>query len=226
VPNVGNFQDAAKTTVAADTDPVGAVVNQGSDTYDVVQATAGNRPTIQDVTIGSVTSYVWQFDGTNDFLQAAFGGGAISQPFTVFAVAQLDATAVNDGLRHVIIDGDDSSNRMVMRQELVGTPQFWGLFGGTGLIGGSSDSNWNSWTSLFNGISSQFWLNGVSEASGNAGANTPNGITVGALWNATQPWKGYIGQILIYPGNLSTADKNQVGEYLASVTGISWTTIT
>jgi hypothetical protein len=49
---------------------------------------------------------------------------------------------------------------------------------------------------------------------------------LGARFNAVNNWKGDIGPILIYPGNLSNADKNQVGEYLASVTGISWTTIT
>lgn len=226
VPGVANFQDTAKTTPAGVGDVVGAVVNQGSDTHDIVQATTANKPTLQQVTINSVTSYVWRFDGTNDSLKGAFGGGAISQPFTVFAVAKLDATLVNDNTFRIWIDSDDTSNRMVLQKSSLATPDNWRIFGGAALSGGDADANWNIWTALFNGVSSQFWLSGVSEASGDAGAGTPDGITVGSAYNAAFFWKGDIGPILIYPGNLSTVDKNQVGGYLERVTGIAWTTIT
>jgi hypothetical protein len=227
VPGVGNFQDAAKTTVAALTDPVGAVVNQGSDTYDVTQATAGNRPTLQQVTIGSVTSYVWLLDGTNDYLLGAFGGGAISQPLTIFSVGQLDVTAVNDNTFRHLLAGSADTNAPLIRQRSVTSPDSWEIRSGTPLVGGDSDGNWNIWTVLFNGASSQFWLNGVSETTGNAGSTGMDGLTIGGqAVNGQLPWKGDIGQILIYASNLSNADKNQVGEYLASVTGISWSTIT
>jgi hypothetical protein len=227
VQGVGNFQDAAKTTVAGLTDPVGAAVNQGSDTYDVVQATAGNRPTLQQVTIGSVTSYVWRFDGVNDFLQGAFGGGAISQPLTIFAVGKLDAAAVNDNDFHHLFGGNTSVDAPILRQRSVTTPDSWEIRAGTPLVGGDSDGSWNIWAALFNGASSQFWASGVSEASGAAGSTGLSGLTVGGIYPTSASfWEGDIGQILIYSGNLSNADKNQVGEYLASVTGISWTTIT
>lgn len=226
IPGLGNFQDSAKTTpVTAATDPVGASVNQGSDTYDIVQATAANRPTLQQVTNNGKTFYTWLVDGINDRLQGAFGGGAISQPYTVFVVARLDATAVNDNANHYMLDGDDGSNRLIVGQQSSGIPDNWLVNAGANLTGGDSNGNWNIWTILLNGASSQYWINGTSKASGNAGAQTPNGITVGCLFDGSNFFKGYIAPILSYPGNLSTADKNQVGQYLSRITGITYTDI-
>jgi hypothetical protein len=221
-PGVANFQDAAKTTVAALTDPVGAVVNQGSDTHDVVQGTAANRPTLQQVTIGSVTSNVLRFDGTNDYLRGTFGGGAISQPFTMFFFAKLTAGDSND---RRLIDGDDATNNVVFQQEGGGGGSWLINAGASVQSVASYDTDNNLWCLLLNGASSQAWKNGVSVISGNAGANALDSLTLGANFLGIKNWLGDCGQVLIYPGNLSTADKNQVGGYLASATGISWTTI-
>jgi hypothetical protein len=103
----------------------------------------------------------------------------------------------------------------------------WGIYSGISFIrGGTSDTSPHIIACLFNGSLSQFWVDGSSIANGNAGSAVLDGLTLGSNHQSAQFWKGYIGPILIYPGNLSTADKNQVGEYLASVTGISWSTIT
>lgn len=225
VPGVSNFQDAAKTTPAGVGDVVGAVVNQGSDTHDIVQATTDNKPTLQQATVGSVTSYVWRFDGANDYLQGAFGGGVVTQPYTLFVVEKLDASVVNAG-DMVMLDGDDSSRSMRIQQWSSPAPDSFMVYAGTALSDGASNSTPSIFTILWNGGSSQLWLSGVSAASGSAGTRNVDGITVGALFSGTFNWKGDIGQILIYSGNLSTADKNQVGEYLERVTGIAWTTIT
>lgn len=225
VPGVANFQDAAKTTPAGVGDVVGAAVNQGSDAHDIVQATTDNKPTLQQATINSVTSYVWRFDGTNDSLQGAFGGGAISQPFTVFAVAKLDAAAVNDNISRAVLDGITGAEMAVYKRSNE-SPDSWSLYAGSFLVDGAANSDWLIRTASFNGVTSQLWHNGVSQVSGNAGAHSPTGVIVGSATAAVFPWLGDIGPILIYPGNLSTADKNQVGLYLERVTGIVWTTIT
>jgi hypothetical protein len=225
-PGVANFQDAAETTPADEIgDVIGGVVNQGSDSYSISQATTANKPTLQQVEINGVTSWVWLLDGVNDFLQGAFGGGAIAQPFTVFAVAQLDATIVDDNKNHHITDGD-ASGRLILQKVSTGTPDTWRIYGGAPLQGGAADASWNIWTALFNAASSQFWHNGVSEASGDAGSDSVDTLTVGSNYLGDVVWKGYIGQILIYPGNLSNADKNEVGGFLELATGIAWTTIT
>ena len=78
---------------------------------------------------------------------------------------------------------------------------------------------------MVNGASSGLWANGVSKASGNAGTKVMDGLTVGTASGGTLPWKGYVGQRLIYTSNLSDADKNQVGQYLADYYGLTWTDI-
>nr|NIQ88590.1 hypothetical protein [Deltaproteobacteria bacterium] len=85
--------------------------------------------------------------------------------------------------------------------------------------------DWNTWTCLLNGASSQFWHNGTSQASGNAGANDLDGITVGDRQPTGFPWTGDITEIITYRGGLPDADKNQVGRYLADRYGLSYTDI-
>jgi len=79
-----------------------------------------------------------------------------------------------------------------------------------------TNSDWNIWAALFNGVTSQFWHNGVSEAGpGDAGAQVFGGSNyVGKHTGVAQYWKGDVVELLYYHANLSDADKNQVIEYL------------
>ena len=218
----GLWQESGKTTPAvSDGDAIGASENQGSDSHDIVQATSANKPTLKLNILNGQP--VYRVDGT-DYLQGAFGG-ALGQPFTIFLVAALDAGAVNDGLRHNAIDGDDVTNRIIMRQNPDGT-DFWNVYAGGHLSNGNSDANWNLWTALINGASSELWFSGISAVTGNAGAMNPDGLSLGAAYNGATQWVGDISEVLIYDPNLSTADMNQVGQYLATKYGLSWTAIT
>ena len=84
---------------------------------------------------------------------------------------------------------------------------------------------WHIWTILFNDASSEFWSNGVSEASGDADPKVLDGITVGANYNTASRWKGDVGELLIYDSGLSDADKNELGSYLGMRWGITYTDI-
>jgi hypothetical protein len=97
-------------------------------------------------------------------------------------------------------------------------PDEWAIYArGAGAVTGSaSDANWNIWTVVFNGASSQFWHNGVSEGAGNPGTDSQDGLHVFCHWNQANFWKGDCVEILLYDANLSDADKNQVGNYLAT----------
>lgn|SRR5574343_384917 len=133
-----------------------------------------------------------RFNGTTHYLIGPFTvGGALSQPFSVYAVAALDAVAVNDGVVHTLIDGDDAANRLAFQQETAGTPDRWQLYVGAALPDNSSDANWNVWAFLANGASSRFWANGAAKVlAGNAGAHNADGITIGAIYNGGQRWDG------------------------------------
>jgi len=123
-----------------------------------------------------------QFNGTSHFLQGAFTiGGALSQPFSAYILAQLDAVAVDDGVLRYIMDGDDGTNRLFIGTNTGTAPDTWRIYAGTALVGGDANGNWNVWSVLANGNASQFWINGVSNGGpGAAGAQNPDGLTLGA----------------------------------------------
>ena len=167
-------------------------------------------------------------DGIDDDLQDAFTtGGAMNQPGTTFAVAAHDAATVDDDTSNVLLDGDDGVNRqLVVKNAAAGVADDWRVNAGISVLGGDADSNWNIWTILFNGATSQFWLNGVSEGGpGASGVQAIDGLTVFSRNDGANNWDGDLVEIILYDANLSDADKNQVGAYLATRYGLSYTDI-
>jgi len=159
------------------------------------------------------------FDGS-DYLQGPYTiGGALSQPYSVFSVAQLDATVVNDNVGRFLCDGDDAVNRMIIRKLESLTPDGWNIYAGANLSGTNADANWSVWSVLFNGIASEFWRNGVSEAAGDAGAHNADGVTIGMQAVPSAWWKGYINSLIICDPALSAGDRvamqNAINAYWA-----------
>jgi len=64
-------------------------------------------------------------------------------------------------------------------------------------------------TGLFNGSSSQLWINGTSRAQGQGGGNSLDGLSIGKF-------PGYVGELLLYSGALSDADRQALESYLKS----------
>lgn len=212
------YQDAAKIIPAvADGDVVGASENQGSDVHDITQAVTADKPTLRLNVLNGHP--VFRFDGTDD-LKGTFGGGAIAQPNTILAMAQLSVAGAGDANTYNLCDSMTTGRAALYKQTAT-----WRIYATAVLTGGLADANWNAWLTLFNGVGSQFWHNGVSEAVGAAGASAMGGLTLGASDAQTNEWDGDIAELLIYASNLSTADQNQVGQYLATKFGTVWTDI-
>ena len=202
----GNLDVAAIAAWAGGASNVVTVYDQAPAGDNVTQGVAANQPlyvaSIQNGHEGM------RHDGTNDYLQGAYTtGGALSQPVSIFAVAALDAVAVDDGRAHVIIDGDDAVTSMVGMQEPQAGADRWAIVAGVTLEAGASNGNWNIWSILFNGAASQFWINTVSQASGNAGVQNPDGITIGANDSTTVFWDGDITSIIVCDPSLSDAQR-------------------
>jgi len=208
------WQDAGVTPAVLDGAVVGRWEDLTANADHVNQAVVANKPTRQTVPgVGTVV----RFDGTNDFLQGAFtAGGALTQPFTVFAVAALDAVAVNDGSNHLISDSDDVVSRLIAGANASTTPDKWYVYAGVVRVGNASNSNWNIWTIRHWGVLSRFWHNGIIEVSADAGVQNADGLTIGAAFDGTALWDGDIAEYIIYDSDLSDADKNQVGNYLVA----------
>jgi len=222
------YQDAGRTTpVASDGDVVGNWTDLAANADHASQATTGKKPTWQNGAGDQLNSHpVIRWDGIDDWLQATFTtGGTINQPATILVVAKLDALAVNDGAVHRLTSGDDISSRMILSTNTSPNPDSWAMYAGLFVNGSASDSNWNIWLAVFNGASSQFWHNGISEGSGNAGAFGEDKLSIGSNYTGGQNWLGDIAEVLVFSAGLSTADKNEVGNYLATRYGLSWTTI-
>lgn len=219
------YQDTGRTTpCTSDGDVVGSWTDKATNADHISQATTANKPTWQNGVGDQLNGHpVIRGDGIDDYIEGMFTtGGALSQPFTVFVVAKLDAAQAGDSTMRSILDSDDAQ-RMIHAQN---TSNIWTIYAGTYLNGGASNSNWIIWTSLFNGATSRFWHNGVAQcAAGDAGANTPGGACVFTLANHGGDWCGDCAEILIYEANLSDADKNQVANYLAERYNLSYTDI-
>ena len=224
------WQDAGVTPAVLDGAVVGRWEDLTANADHVNQAVVANKPTLQNGAGDLLNGQpVVRIDGANDYLQGAYTtGGAMNQPNTFFVVAALDAAAVNDGMFRFVIGSDDVINRADLRQDPTAAPDTWGMHGGANLASAvASNANWNIWTALFNGAGSQLWHNGVSLVVGNAGANNPDGLVVGVYIGGinTTHWDGDITEIILYDANLSNADKNQVGNYLATRYALAYTDI-
>jgi len=201
----GNLDVAAIAAWAGGASYVVTVYDQAPAGDDVTMAIAGWQPlfvaSIQNGRAGM------RHDGTDDHLRGAFTtGGALSQPFNVFAVGKLDASVVNDNSDRVLIDSDDSTNRMSLQKWGGATPDSWVIYAGGSRVGGAADSNWHIWSVLFNGLTGGFWIDAASQNSGNAGAHNADGITIGASIT-TSKWYGDIAAAIIVDPSLSDAQR-------------------
>ena len=78
------------------------------------------------------------------------------------------------------------------------------------------------WYSLANGASSEIGYNNVAATVGNAGANAPDGLTIGnirGLLAANYAWVGTIQEVILYPSNKS-ADRTTANGLMNTYYGI------
>lgn len=222
-PSHTNYQDSARTTaVTADGDVTGSATDQMVAADHVSQGTTANKP-LYKVNI-SGGKPMWLFDGSNDAIFGAFtNGGTINQPLTIFGVIQLDATKVDDNIYahwhdSGLVSGVD---RTYFGKDMELTPDNFVITSPQLITGGPADVNYNIWGIVLDYLTSKFYINGVLKNTGDTGPRPLVGLGLGGQWE----WKGYIGDVLIYPGALSAADLNQIGQYLATFYGLTWTAI-
>lgn len=224
----GLWQDAGITPAAADGDPIGRWEDLTANADHVAQGTAAKRPTLQNGAADLINGHpVVRFDGTDDSLVGAFtNGGVMAQPNTIFAVAALDASRVDADAFDYIFDDSSTANNQALGGYGAATPDVWRIRASTELHGSiATSANPTIFTCLYNGMTSQFWMNGVSAALGDTGAFSMNGLTLGTRRDGVAPFKGDILELLCYNPNLPDADKNTVGQYAALRYALAYTDI-
>lgn len=214
------WQDAARSTpCAADADPIGGVTDKSGVGNHLSQATAGKRPLYKTNILNSGSIGRW--DATDDFLKsAAWVGGDKAQPNTVFIVAK----TVGGVAYRLYYDGLNVAKRHTLYR--VDATSKWAIESGIEIQGAVAvDTSFHIFAAIFNGASSKSYVGGgTADASGNAGANAFDGITLGNDSTGVSFFDGDIRSALVYTGALSLASINTVGAYLASNTGLAWST--
>ena len=191
--------DAADTSTITES---GGSVSQWDDKsgngYDVVQATAANQPTTGVTTLNSLNVLDW--DSTQTMTNSTF---SLSQPFTVLGVIQHDQPFA----AHRWLGSSNSIN--------IGTNLSSGYLAtaGTTVVGGLASTSPTFESVVFDGASSVFYANSVQEFTGDFGSNSFTNFTLGSTGFA---FKGFIAEVLVFDGVLSTADRTEVETYLQS----------
>jgi hypothetical protein len=172
LPN-GDLDKAAITTWAAG---AGVFVDKVHDQIGSNDISFSNRP--QLVLNGQNNRPVMRFASPNAG-QVTFSG-ALSQPFHYYVATRNTGSIYSSsgGGSRYIVDGNGTPRTIVGAR--VATPiTDWFINSGSNLIDGDSDNIFNVWATLFNGGSSQLFINGVQVATGNAGAGNPSSLNVG-----------------------------------------------
>jgi len=208
------YQDDAGTVPAVnDGDVVGCWKDQSGNGNDAAQATTSKKPLLKLGIRNGKQALL--FDGTDDYLWANLMQ-SLSQPFSVFAVAQL-LVAGDDTAKHII--GGSTTDELSLGQH---PSSNWFCNAGTTLQDGSADENWDIWSVLFNGVNSELRINGNNVASGDAGTNNPDATAIGRMGPfSTGFWEGYIAEIIICDPSPTNNDRDKVESYLAKKYGIT-----
>ncbi|MEK9810513.1 MAG: hypothetical protein VW362_08695, partial [Candidatus Nanopelagicales bacterium] len=175
-----------------DGDAVGTMTDYGANATDLVQATAGNKPTYRS-SGGPGNRPYFSFDGA-DYVKSAAEGTNLAQPNLVVLVVQTNTTAAI-----TVTDGFDSNPRT--RIGLTSTNAPWQLqTSATTLSANNTVTNgqWEVFIGTINGASSTLRLSGFDRATGDAGAHAYAPGTVGCNFSGAACLNGGIALFAVY----------------------------
>ena len=171
------------------------------------------RPTY-DINTGRVTFIA----ANSTFLQSAAFGAALSQPTTIFI-----AYKVTGGLMttQYIFDGTTGDRQVFYRH--AGS---FKIFAGVGAIVGRAENvNDNIHVGEFNGANSNYWINGILDVTGNPGANSLNGITLGSRGDISTRFTDIeLMEVIVFGDEISAFDRDKITGYLSNKWDITATT--
>ena len=146
--------------------------------YHLTQATAADQPLYTSLNSAFNNLATVDFDGIDHTMASAAFTSELSGPFTTVIVA-----ALNSG-EHIF----DTSNGT--RNSFGKGGGRWEMYSGASLKGSVADTNTNIFSILSNNSSSELKLNGGSDATGNPGTTTLNGVRLAELSGG-----GFLGNV-------------------------------
>lgn len=204
------WYDASRGITRDGSDRISQWDDQSGNARHLTQATGASQPLYVGPNSGTNSLPHVYFDGSRRLTSASFT--AINQPRTHFIVFK--TTADPAGTMAIAVDGIGGGNRAGIGWT---TTTNLRIFAGASL-NGTLASTYNTtavYSALYNGASSQIWVNGSSLITGDSGAHSLTGINLGSF-GAANYLTGNICEVLIYSGSLSTGDRQTIESYLAA----------
>lgn len=175
-----------------------------------VQANGANQPVNTANQINGKPALI--FDGTNDYLATnAFTGGNLTTS-TIFIVAKRAVSGVGSAGMY-LVDGIDGTNRQAILS--ADATQYYLQYGGDVLTSSTVASVLpHVHCAVFNGASSNYYVDGVSVISGNAGSNQLAGLTIGARYSTSNFFNGSMAEVITFNRALSNTERLLINQYL------------
>jgi len=210
----------ANTEQYADGQPVTIWQDKSGNGRNLSAFDAGAAPVIHRGAVNGRAAI--EFDGSHSLLKTYNSTFTILQPTTFFIVYKsLDS---NTSARAFVFDSRNSGSRQIFGRSGAGNAV---MYGNLELVAPGITypfANFQVWSGSFDGATSTLYQNGALEASGNAGASSLNGFTLGGLSTSAQ--YGYdlthsqIAEILYYTGDLSMSDRQDITSWLDQKYGV------
>lgn len=185
-------------------------------TGDAIQTTASRQPRI--VNAGVVekenNNVCLRWMNNTERLVADFPFNYV-HPNTFFCVSKLSAaTGINAS---VLFDSLINSQHIFFSTGNTATPNDkWSFAAGAIVNGGTTNANLNLTTVLFNSSNSQFWINGVSNATGNTGTSGLGDLSIGNIRGNPNPiatgyeWSGAILELVFFGQSNQSSNRTAI----------------
>jgi hypothetical protein len=175
----------------ANNDPVPTATDQ-SVTAANATSTGSNRPTF--ITGAQNSKAVFRF-ATGQFLRTVALTN-VAQPTTIVVACK---KRLNDSIEQRFVDGGGGSHRQIIGGH-TGSNQA-AYYAGSFQVGSATITDFNIYMAVFNGASSSFYLNGTTVlSSANPGADSFDGMTIGASPSGSTTLDGDVGEVLVFAG--------------------------
>lgn len=209
------FKDtSASTPATADADPVRRLNDRSGNGNHLLAPADAQRPVVKAAIQNGLDALDFSL-ANSTIMTKAF---TLAQPCTAFLVGLMRTAGVS-GVSEGVADGGSFAGAALLSYAPTSTQ----MYAGSNLTDTTRAvlSVWECVTMLWNGASSQLWYNTTSLMTGNAGATSPGGFTVGGLSSGGNRFVDLrFGEYLVYDSNLSAANRNAVRDYLISKWGL------